>query len=139
MTRVSETSPQVTEGVAGDMRTSQQRDGGGAEAIALSYLQKHGLVLLDSNFSCRFGEIDLLMRDGDTLVVTEVRYRTSGVEDALYSIGLQKRKRLRQAAMKFLQENPALAGRPLRFDVIAIGGLLDEPHISWISDAFQDE
>ncbi len=121
------------------MRTSQQRDGGGAEAIALSYLQKHGLVLLDSNFSCRFGEIDLLMWDGDTLVVTEVRYRTSGVEDALYSIGLQKRKRLRQAAMKFLQENPALAGRPLRFDVIAIGGLLDEPHISWISDAFQDE
>ena len=74
MTRVSETSPHVTEGVAGDMRTSQQRDGGGAEAIALSYLQKHGLVLLDSNFSCRFGEIDLLMRDGDTLVVTEVRF-----------------------------------------------------------------
>ena len=121
------------------MQTSQQRDGGGAEAIALSHLQKHGLVLLDSNFSCRVGEIDLLMRDGDTLVVTEVRYRASGVEDALYSIGFRKRQRIRRAALKFLQENPALAEWPLRFDVIAIGGSLNEPQISWVADAFQEE
>lgn len=121
------------------MQTSQQRDGGGAEAIALSHLQKQGLVRLDSNFSCRLGEIDLLMRDGDTLVVTEVRYRASGVEDALYSIGFQKRQRLRRATLKFLQDNPALAEWPLRFDVVAIGGSLNEPQITWIADAFQDE
>ncbi len=125
MTRVSE--------------TSKQRDGGGAEAIALSHLQRHGLVLLDTNFSCRVGEIDLLMRDGDTLVVTEVRYRASGVEDALYSISPQKRQKIRRAAMKFLHDNPELADWPLRFDVIAIGGLLNEPQITWIADAFQDE
>ena len=121
------------------MRTDKQRDGGGAEAIALSHLQKHGLILLDTNFSCRVGEIDLLMRDGDTLVVTEVRYRASGVEDAIYSISPQKRQKIRRAAMKFLQDNPALAEWPLRFDVIAIGGLLNEPQITWIADAFQDE
>ncbi len=121
------------------MRTSQQRDGIGAEAIALGHMQKHGLVLLDSNYSCRVGEIDLLMRDGDTLVVTEVRYRASGVENALSSISFQKRQRIRRATMKFLQDNPALAEWPLRFDVIAIGGLLEEPKITWIADAFQDE
>ena len=119
--------------------TSNQRDGDGAEAIALGHMQKHGLVLLDSNYSCRAGEIDLLMRDGDTLVVTEVRYRASGVENALSSISFQKRQRIRRATMKFLQDNPALAEWPLRFDVIAIGGLLKEPKITWIADAFQDE
>jgi putative endonuclease len=121
------------------MRTSQQQDGGGAEAIALAHLQDHGMTLLDRNFTCRVGEIDLLMRDGDTLVMAEVRYRTSNIEDALHSIGFQKRQRIRRAAMKFLQENPALADHPLRFDVIAISGLLEKPQIVWIADAFQDE
>ena len=119
--------------------TSQQQDGSSAEEIALAHLQNHGMILLDRNFTCRVGEIDLLMRDGDTLVMAEVRYRTSDIEDALLSIGFHKRQRIRRAAMKFLQENPALADYPLRFDVIAISGLLEKPQIVWIADAFQDE
>ena len=118
------------------MRTSQQQDGGGAEAIALAHLQDHGMILLDRNFTCRVGEIDLLMRDGDTLVMAEVRYRTSNIEDALHSIGFQKRQRIRRAAMKFLQENPALADHPLRFDVIAIIVQGDDFQIEHIPDAF---
>ena len=48
-----------------------------AEAIALRYLQAKGLDLVERNYRCRFGEIDLIMRDGKTLVFTEVRLRKS--------------------------------------------------------------
>ncbi len=46
-----------------------------AELLACRYLQRHGLRLLTRNFHCRRGEIDLIMRDGDSLVFVEVRYR----------------------------------------------------------------
>ena len=47
-----------------------------AEQLAAQYLQQHGLKLLQSNYSCRFGEIDLILQDGDTHVFTEVRLRS---------------------------------------------------------------
>jgi len=108
-----------------------------AEQDACEYLQRRGLRLVERNYRCARGEIDLIMRDRDTLVFVEVRFRRSrryggGVE----SVDWRKQDRLAATAAHYLQQNPRAARRPCRFDVIAIGGE-GEPRVDWISDAFQ--
>ena len=56
----------------------KQEQGRHWENTALAYLQRHGLVLVEANFQCKLGEIDLIVRDGATLVFVEVRQRAAG-------------------------------------------------------------
>jgi putative endonuclease len=108
------------------------------EDIALAHAQGDGLRLIARNFNCRFGELDLIMRDHDIVVFVEVRYRRSNrFGGALDSVGASKRNRLAKAASLFLQANPNLARQPCRFDVIAISGAADRPSIDWQRNAFE--
>lgn len=110
--------------------TSGQR----AEQLACEYLQREGLKLLDRNVHSRVGEIDLLMRDGDELVVIEVRSRRAGaLVSAADSLSTQKQRRLIQATRQWLNRNPQFAEQPLRFDAV----LLDGSKLNWVRDAFQ--
>lgn len=113
--------------------------GCGAEARALAFLRRQGLVLVGRNLRCRFGEIDLVMVDGDTVVFVEVRYRRSGgLLGAAESIGPAKRRRLAAAAAWYLSRQPRLAARPARFDVVAIDGRSQaDSALQWIEDAFR--
>ena len=107
------------------------------EDIALAHAQRGGLQLIARNFNCRYGELDLVMRDREVIVFLEVRYRRSkGFGGALDSVGAAKRDRLSKAASLFLQANPALGRQPCRFDVMAIGGTPDSPSIDWQRNAF---
>lgn len=105
--------------------------GSEAEARAARHLARHGLQILARNYRCRGGEIDLVCRDGATLVFVEVRLRTnSGYGGAAASITPAKQRRLVLAA------NHYLAGKSLpacRFDAV----LLDGANIDWIKNAFQ--
>lgn len=102
-----------------DRRTSQRRRGDAAEQQALEYLQQAGLTLVQKNFLCRGGEIDLVMRDGNTLVFVEVRARASmQFGGALASITAAKQRKWLHAAQVFLQTLQRQS--PCRFDVIAI-------------------
>ena len=66
-----------------------------AEAAAAEFLAGRGLRLLERNYRCRFGEIDLIMSDGRTLVFVEVRYRRNkSFGGALESITVAKREKL---------------------------------------------
>lgn len=114
----------------GEARTARQLAGDAGEDAALAHLQKHGLVLIERNFSCRGGELDLVMRDGATVVFVEVRRRASSAwGGAAATIGRAKQARLVAAANTWLQRYrmpPAC-----RFDVVAIdGGLL-----TWLRNA----
>ncbi|HXG28317.1 MAG TPA: YraN family protein [Nevskiales bacterium] len=105
-----------------------------AEDRACEYLRQQGLRLLQRNFRTRRGELDLVLMDGATVVVAEVRRRGhAAYGGALASIDARKRERIVQATRLLLAQRPALAGRPLRFDVIAI-----EPtgKLHWIRGAF---
>ncbi len=107
------------------------------EDIALAHVQRDGLRLIARNFNCRYGELDLVMRDREVVVFVEVRYRRSqGYGGALDSVGAGKRERLAKAASLFLQANPALTRHPCRFDVIAISGGAENPSIDWQRNAF---
>ncbi len=109
------------------------------EAMACSHLQSAGLSLLTRNFSTRFGELDLVMRDRDVLVFVEVRYRArSRFGGGAESITAAKRARLSTAAEQFRQAHPRLNALPCRFDVVAMTGDAAAPRIEWLRNAFDD-
>ncbi len=106
--------------------------GARAEELAAEFLMRHGLATVARNFRTRFGEIDLVARDGRMLVSVEVRMRSSTrYGGALESISAQKRARLVSAANGYL----AATGRkpPCRFDAILMQGLDVRP-IEWRRD-----
>lgn len=113
------------------MGTSQAR-GLAAERRAARYLTERGLALLATNYRCRFGEIDLIMRDREQLVFVEVRLRRhGGFGGALESVDHRKQRRIGLAARHYLQRERLDA--PCRFDVVGIDG---EDRIEWLRDAF---
>lgn len=102
------------------MSESPRVAGARYEAAAEAHLIAHGLVPLLRNFNCRLGELDLVMRDRDTLVVVEVRARApTRFGTALETIGPAKRRRIVRATQVLLSARPELAKLPLRFDVVA--------------------
>lgn len=104
-----------------------------AEALAADYLQLRGLRLVERNYNCRLGEIDLILADGPVLVFAEVRLRRSpGYGGAAASITAGKRQRILRAARHYLSGRPE---GPCRFDVLLLDAL-DPERIEWIKDAF---
>jgi putative endonuclease len=104
-----------------------------AEALAADHLQLRGLRLIERNYRCRLGEIDLILADGPTLVFAEVRLRRNpDYGGAAASITAAKRQRILGAARHYLSGRPE---RPCRFDVVLLDGL-DPDRIEWIKDAF---
>ncbi len=108
--------------------------GAQAELLAVQYLQQHGLRLIVQNYRSRFGEIDLIMQDGTTLVFIEVRLRrNAGFGGAAASIDASKQQRIISTAQQYLA---SLARIPAcRFDVV----LLDDAegrNMQWIKNAF---
>ncbi len=106
-----------------------------AETLACSHLQQTGLQLVEKNYRCKGGEIDLIMRDGESLVFVEVRFRkSSSFGSAAESVTASKQRKLITAASHYLQRQRN--SWPCRFDVVGITGEHD-PVIQWIKDAFQ--
>jgi len=107
--------------------------GAQAELVAAQFLQKSGLKLVETNYRSRFGEIDLILRDGETLVFAEVRQRSSRTfGGAAASIDARKQQRLIHTAQQYLSSLPRLP--PCRFDAV----LLDAAdNIEWIKNAFE--
>jgi len=94
------------------------QQGEDAEQACCRFLKQQGLKLVCSNYRCRYGEIDLVMLDGDTLVFTEVRFRSNtGFGDGLDSITQAKQEKLRRAAEHYLQHHGYGIAR---FDVVSV-------------------
>lgn len=118
--------------MAGKRLSPTQLQGRAGEQAALAYLRRHGLTLVEANFSCAGGEIDLIMREGATLVFVEVRERASASHGgAAASIGAHKTRRIIHAAQTFLERYDALPA--CRIDVVAIDG----GQLEWLQDAIE--
>jgi putative endonuclease len=108
-----------------------------SEELALGHLLAHGLKLLKRNYRCKLGEIDLVMLDGQTLVLVEVRYRaTADYGGAAASVDWQKQRKLVKAAEYLLMNRADLRRYPARFDVVALTTGADGTTINWIKSAF---
>ncbi|MDD2833396.1 MAG: YraN family protein [Methylotenera sp.] len=104
-----------------------------AEQMAETFLTQHGLTLIEKNFRCPYGEIDLIMREGKTLVFVEVRLRSNtNFGGASMSITTAKQQKLTRTAERYLQTHGNTA---CRFDVILMHQL-DINAVEWIKNAF---
>ena len=134
--------PQGAPGRAVTTPTTRDR-GNAAEDSALAHLQAAGLRLVVRNYRTPGrggGELDLVMRDGDTLVFVEVRHRrASSFGGGFASVDAAKRRRLVRAAQLYLGSHPRLAQLPCRFDVVESEGDPAAPAIRWLKDAFRLE
>jgi putative endonuclease len=110
----------------------RQAQGQKWERAALAWLRRHKLTPVEENFRCKGGEIDLIMRDGATLVFVEVRQRASNEHGgAAASITPAKIRRLIYAAQVYLLRFPVTP--PCRFDAIAIDG----EQIEWLRNIIE--
>jgi putative endonuclease len=90
------------------------------ERIAADYLRRQGMTVVATNLRSRLGELDILARDGGTLVFVEVKARRAGAADPPQAaVGLRKRTRLVRLALGYLAAH-RLGERPCRFDVVAV-------------------
>ena len=114
-----------------------RRSGAEWEKTAESFLRGHGLKLLQRNFSSRFGEIDLIMEDGETVVFVEVKYRKSSQHGSgADAVTFHKQGRISRTAAWYLAMNPHRAEQICRFDVISINTQEKDQGINWIKSAF---
>lgn len=103
-----------------------------AEQQALEFLRGQRLRLIEKNYRCPFGEIDLIMDERQTLVIVEVRFRQSDrYGSAAESVTWQKQSRIIASAEHYLMTHRVQT--PVRFDVVAISG---DQRIQWIKNAF---
>lgn len=93
------------------------------EALAAEYLTGRGYEILEKNFRCRAGEMDLVARQGNCLVFVEVKYRKDGGRgEASQAVDRRKQQRLSRAAMCYCLERRIPEDTPCRFDVISVTG-----------------
>jgi len=119
--------------------SGRQRLGAAAEDAAERFLVAQGLQILERNFRRRLGEIDLIARQGEVLVMVEVRTRSSAAfGGAAASVSVAKQRRIVRTAQQLLQRQRALAALRARFDVIVVHQpAAAAPHIEWIRHAFE--
>jgi putative endonuclease len=116
------------------MKLNQNNAGLAAEQLAATFLTQHGLKLVTQNYHCRFGEIDLIMKEGETLVFIEVRLRTNRQFGHVgESISPRKQQKIIQTAQHFLMQHGEHA---CRFDAVLMDKI-DANRIEWVRNAFE--
>jgi putative endonuclease len=121
------------------MLTARQQSGRRAEELAAEFLRAQGFEILQRNYLRRLGELDVIARRADLLVIAEVRTRSSAAYGgAAASVDRRKQQRITRAATALLQQRADLARLAVRFDVVVVS----DPHgaaprIEWIQHAFE--
>ncbi|MDH3633696.1 MAG: YraN family protein [Gammaproteobacteria bacterium] len=120
---------------------SNLRKGLQYEDLARDYLIEQGLGLLQSNYRCRFGEIDLIMHDGDVICFVEVKFRRSlAFGGAAVALPQGKQRKIIKSARLYIATNTRLGNRALRFDAFLIQRQPNGANeFNWIRNAFYAE
>jgi len=117
---------------------STKQSGDIAEQLAANFLAEQGLIFVESNVHSRQGEIDLVMKEKDTFVFIEVKYRKNKhFGGAIAAIPYKKQQKIIKTAAFYLQQHSLKEyNTSCRFDVVAIDGELNHPEITWLKNAF---
>jgi len=116
---------------------NKRKIGGEAEEVAAKYLESKGYKIVEKNYNCSFGEIDIIARKDGFFIFIEVKYRRDlsygyPVEAVTYS----KQKVIRKVATLYIKHKNLIFEKNFRFDVVGILGELEFPTISLIENAF---
>lgn len=121
----------------GALRLKTANIGGRAENLAERYLNQNGLKSVARNYLTKSGEIDLIMRDQETLVFVEVRYKKSmDWASPAESVTVAKQQKIIRAAKYYLMQHDKHNKLACRFDVVAMTGDLKQAKIDWLPHAF---
>jgi putative endonuclease len=112
------------------------RPGEAGESLACRHLERLGLLILQRNFRCRSGEVDIVAREGETTVFVEVKERASASHgEGFEGVTFGKRRRIIRAARLYAAAR-GLSDRPLRFDVVSIDWSVGRPRVRHDRGAF---
>lgn len=115
-------------------KQNKRRIGAQAEQQIRKYLSEQGYTILEMNYRCRQGEVDIIARHGKYYVFIEVKYRSSAQYGAPEeAVGTSKQRRISRAALYYLYSHQLPESTPVRFDVAAIAG----HEIRYIPNAFE--
>lgn len=104
------------------------------EELAVKYLEENGYQIINKNFYCRTGEIDIIAKDGDYIVFIEVKYRTSSKYGLpIEAVNFNKMRKITRTALFYMHKNKNSTDIPIRFDVVVL--LKDQ--INLIKNAFE--
>jgi putative endonuclease len=119
------------------MRNRRQQTGEAGEALAARLLRKRGYKILEANYRTQLGEIDLIARDGDTIVFVEVKSRrTLNFGNPKGAVTLRKQRKISMVALYYLKTTGQSRSRA-RFDVVAIHSAAQPPEVEIIRNAFE--
>lgn len=119
------------------MVTRQQKFGRRAESIAVRLLKKAGYKIITQNYRTRIGEIDIIAKEGPTIVFVEVKARRSArFGHPKQAVTYAKQRKISMVALEYLKSTDQIKSKA-RFDVIAVTALSDEPKIEIIKNAFE--
>jgi putative endonuclease len=106
-----------------------------AENRALAFLEAKGLKMVERNYRCRYGEIDLIMEEGPVLVFVEVRFRANArYGTAVETVDRRKQAKLMTTAASYLKASRRK--QPTRFDVAALSPDSTGIAVTWVKNAF---
>ena len=104
------------------------------ESMAVQYLTEAGYHILERNFRCRTGEIDIIAKDGEYHCFVEVKYRANGsFGSGLQAVDVRKQRTIIRVAQYYMMQHGLDEWTPCRFDVVSIDG----EEITLIQNAFQ--
>ncbi len=119
-----------------ELRTDKKELGKRGEDLALRFLKKNGYRIIERNYVCKLGEIDIIAREKDTLAFIEVKTRRStAFGPPQLAVNSAKQMQLSRAALYFLKEK-RLGDVKARFDVVAILLGTEGEEIELIKNAF---
>lgn len=107
------------------------------EDLAARYLKKRGYRILERNYRCPYGEVDIVAQEGGAIVFVEVKSRRSDdFGDPQTAVGIQKQKKLSLVSLHYLNAKDIPAGNA-RFDVVAVRMQAKDYEVELIRDAFE--
>jgi putative endonuclease len=128
-------APKALTGLIGRLR-DRVKSGEAGEDLACAHLRSLGYVILERNYRCRSGEVDIVARHGESTVFVEVKERRGTSHgEGVEAVTFGKRRRVIRAA-RLYAASKGISERPIRFDVVAIDWANDRPSIRHDQGAF---
>jgi putative endonuclease len=118
------------------MQTHRQQFGTDSESMAVNYLKENGYQIIERNYRTKIGEIDIIAKDGDTIVFVEVKARKSRAYNPKEAVTNSKKRKISMVALYYLKSTRQINVRA-RFDVVAIDSAKNSGAVELIKNAFE--
>lgn len=118
------------------MQTQRQQFGTDSESMAVNYLKENGYQIIERNYRTKIGEIDIIAKDGDTIVFVEVKARKSRAYNPKEAVTNSKKRKISMVALYYLKSTRQINVRA-RFDVVAIDSAKNSGAVEIIKNAFE--